>query len=211
MDSKLIFAIALVAILIIFIFMIDNNTIMKGIFGDSYGINGKINAELFSEKKEGKHSDFVPGYDAADLDNAYEARGVGPASYNNYSEYKPLSTMDGLNLKENRGAFDAELKQRNDKATRVVPISNKPVITLLGSGAPPAHEIRPAGEDPYQSLPVDGKPGSPKSMFIYSRNAMSPDCCPSQYSSDMGCVCVTPEQRDLLAQRGNNRSAPSEY
>jgi hypothetical protein len=86
---------------------------------------------------------------------------------------------------------------------QVAKISDKPVVTLLGAGAPPAHEMRASLPDPYQTLPVDGKPGSPKSMFILANNAMSLDC--------FGCVCLTPEQKDMMGHRGGNRNAPSEY
>jgi hypothetical protein len=31
------------------------------------------------------------------------------------------------------------------------------------------------------------------------------DCCPSVYSTDRGCVCMTNQQKELLAKRGLNR------
>lgn len=40
MDSKLVFAIVLVVILIVFIFMINSNSVMKGIYSSVYGIPG---------------------------------------------------------------------------------------------------------------------------------------------------------------------------
>ena len=51
---------------------------------------------------------------------------------------------------------------------------------------------------------VDGKRGSPRSMFMFAYNQCHPECCPSTYSCDRGCVCTTPRQRRWLARRGNN-------
>lgn len=51
--------------------------------------------------------------------------------------------------------------------------------------------------------PVDGRKGSPKSMFMLAYNQSHPACCPSTYSTDRGCVCTTPAQREWLARGGN--------
>ena len=57
-----------------------------------------------------------------------------------------------------------------------------------------------AGETVYATLPTD-------SMFMFANNYSSPECCPSTFSSDMGCVCTTPQQRKLVGQqRGNNKN-----
>ena len=45
------------------------------------------------------------------------------------------------------------------------------------------------------------------SMFLFSNNKVSPECCKSStYSSSTGCVCTTPEQRNFINQRGGNRT-----
>tara|TARA_B100000902_G_C27310143_1_gene917879 strand:+ start:2654 stop:3109 length:456 start_codon:yes stop_codon:yes gene_type:complete len=45
---------------------------------------------------------------------------------------------------------------------------------------------------------------SENNMNIFTGNKISSDCCPSQYSSKDGCLCVTPEQMKYLSQRGRN-------
>lgn len=35
----------------------------------------------------------------------------------------------------------------------------------------------------------------------------SPKCCPSTYSSDRGCACMTPEAKELISGRASNRDA----
>lgn len=53
---------------------------------------------------------------------------------------------------------------------------------------------------------VDGQPGSKKSLFMFTHNQCHPDCCPSTYSCDKGCVCTTEQQRKFINRRGKNRS-----
>lgn len=211
MDSKLIFAIVLVVILIVFIFMLNSNTVMKGVMDGVFGIKGQINAEMFSTAGVHGGSQFVPAYDEKDLDDTYESRGNGPSSSDNYSEPSPLSPYDGLQLGADKEAASKVMENQTLAKHRVASLSKKPMLVLLGSGAPPAHEMQPAQPDPYQTLPVDGNPGSPKSMFMLSHNTVSMDCCPSQYTTDLGCVCLTPEQKNWVSKRGENRNAPSEY
>ena len=58
------------------------------------------------------------------------------------------------------------------------------------------------------SLPsVTGNMKDPKSMFMFTHNLCHPDCCPSTYSCDRGCVCTTKQQREFLMKRGHNRSS----
>jgi len=49
---------------------------------------------------------------------------------------------------------------------------------------------------------IDGEPGSPKSLFPFTFNKSSPDCCPSTFSTSTGCVCTTENQRQFINRRG---------
>jgi hypothetical protein len=52
----------------------------------------------------------------------------------------------------------------------------------------------------YSELPKD-------SMYMFANSYASPDCCPSTYSTDRGCVCTTEFQDKYLGeQRGLNKS-----
>ena len=46
---------------------------------------------------------------------------------------------------------------------------------------------------------------------IFKHNKFLPECCMyySNYSSDKGCPCITPEQQNYLQRRGLNRSDES--
>jgi len=60
--------------------------------------------------------------------------------------------------------------------------------------------------------PLNGpafQPG-PDSLFMFKNNQCKPECCPSSYACDGGCVCTSPEQRQVIASRGGNRTSPED-
>ena len=52
-------------------------------------------------------------------------------------------------------------------------------------------------EAPYE-ITEDAK------LFAFDDNRKSADCCPSPFTSDMGCICLTEEQKAQFASRGGN-------
>jgi hypothetical protein len=46
----------------------------------------------------------------------------------------------------------------------------------------------------------------PDNLFMFKDNAAKPECCGSTFSTDTGCVCTTPAQRNFLNTRGGNRT-----
>ena len=77
-----------------------------------------------------------------------------------------------------------------------------PSKTVFYQGASPNVSVRPMVTDDDSMPTVDGSLTGPRSMAMLSFNHSSPDCCPSTYSNDKGCVCMTPEQENLIAYRG---------
>lgn len=47
-------------------------------------------------------------------------------------------------------------------------------------------------------------------LFIFKNNQCKPECCPASFSCGSGCVCTTAKQRDFIASRGGNRTAPTD-
>jgi hypothetical protein len=45
-------------------------------------------------------------------------------------------------------------------------------------------------------------------LFIFKNNQCKPECCGASYSCDGGCVCTTPDQREMINTRGGNRTRP---
>jgi hypothetical protein len=42
-------------------------------------------------------------------------------------------------------------------------------------------------------------------MMYLVGNKVSPSCCPSAFTTDSGCVCLTSSDKDLMARRGGNK------
>jgi len=43
-------------------------------------------------------------------------------------------------------------------------------------------------------------------LMLLANNKVSHECCPSTFTNDVGCVCLTGQDRDLFASRGGNRA-----
>ena len=69
------------------------------------------------------------------------------------------------------------------------------------NGTPPllGSEPKPVSERPYEMA-------NDTELFQFVNNKMSADCCPSPFSGDRGCICLTDKQRAEFASRGGNRS-----
>lgn len=48
------------------------------------------------------------------------------------------------------------------------------------------------------------------SLFMFKNNQCKPECCGASFSCGGGCVCTTPQQRQYIAERGGNRTAPED-
>jgi len=96
-------------------------------------------------------------------------------------------------------------------------IPNDKLTVFQGAQMPPKEPQKAIAWD--QNDPsinsVDGRDGSPKSMFMFSYNECKPECCDySPYSCSGGCVCMTKDQIDFVGSRGKNnkprRCSPDE-
>ena len=58
-------------------------------------------------------------------------------------------------------------------------------------------------------LGAEFQPGD-DSLFMFKNNQCKPECCGASFSCGGGCVCTTPQQRQYLAGRGGNRTAPED-
>jgi len=67
------------------------------------------------------------------------------------------------------------------------------VSPLLGS------EPKPLSEKPYEMA-------NDQELFQFQNNRISGECCPSPFSSDRGCVCLTDAQIKQFESRGGNRA-----
>lgn len=55
-------------------------------------------------------------------------------------------------------------------------------------------------------------PNSSEVILDFFKNILfSTDCCPSSYSTDKGCACISPSQYDILKTRANNNIPYSDF
>jgi hypothetical protein len=46
----------------------------------------------------------------------------------------------------------------------------------------------------------------PNKFMLMVGNKVDSECCPSPFNTDSGCVCLTQENRNMMASRGGNRA-----
>lgn len=63
---------------------------------------------------------------------------------------------------------------------------------------------------PNEKLLGDEFVPGPDNLFMFKNNQCKPECCGASFSCGGGCVCTTPQQRQMLAGRGGNQTAPGD-
>ena len=111
---------------------------------------------------------------------------------------------------------DIRLKPEGGSCWRKPP-SNRPLIKPSRMLIPQGHGLpnkdvksKRLGNN-VDAPSVDGTQKSPKSLFMYAFNECRPECCPSTYSCDKGCVCTTEQQRKFINNRGIYNSVNKDY
>lgn len=96
-------------------------------------------------------------------------------------------------------------KERFMQKERGMPLDMQTVEGPVGvqgfSGTPPL-----LGSEPKE---VPLKPydmANDSELFAFQNNKIGADCCPSPFSSDRGCVCLTDAQIADFGKRGGNRA-----
>ena len=88
-------------------------------------------------------------------------------------------------------------------------------MPLNGAGIGPYDQVSigggVSGWAANEGMPIDSSPlasssSDPNKIMLLADNKISSDCCPSAFSNDMGCVCLTPSNQSLFASRGGNRA-----
>jgi hypothetical protein len=129
------------------------------------------------------------------------SKGYAPINYVLRNNNK---TCDGLNYKginqqiSSTGSYDG-VKLESNMVTH--PLINP--VTIFNPVGDGIKLTQPLGNKRFPT--VDGQKDSAKHLFTFAYNNVSPDCCGhSNVSSDMGCVCYSPEQLKMIQSRGGN-------
>jgi hypothetical protein len=96
-----------------------------------------------------------------------------------------------------------------------------PTSYHMGEGVPTSWENKSelsynGPNDWYKSLEGNTAPEPNKwvesgKLEFLAENKFDSKCCPSFYSGDSGCPCISPEQMKYLNSRGGNRTFPTEF
>ena len=92
------------------------------------------------------------------------------------------------------------VKEKFMQQEKGMPLATQSVTGFSGSSPILGTEPMPTPEHPYSQ--TDDAP-----LYAFANNKQSAECCPSPFSGDLGCVCLTNEQKTEFAGRGGNRSA----
>lgn len=123
------------------------------------------------------------------------------------SKKKPLESFYQSNNINNRISYDNLILRPSESDWRHEP-SNLPLLNpnqvYTPQGTPTNLDPKNNASNGYNSTgpSVDGLDKSPKSLFTFSYNQCRPECCPSTYSCDRGCICTNEQQRKFINQRG---------
>ena len=96
-------------------------------------------------------------------------------------------------------------KERFMQKERGMPLDMQNVEGPTGvqgySGTPPllGSEPKPTPLKPYDMA-------DDSALFAFQNNKIGADCCPSPFSTDTGCVCLTDDQIQNFSKRGGNRA-----
>lgn len=99
--------------------------------------------------------------------------------------------------------FESYLTSAGGSAFATAPIGMYDGVNMAADLPPAAQGFRRTQPD----VPLAGPPVEvgPDNLFIFKNNQCKPECCGATLSCDGGCVCTTPDQRDFINRRGNNR------
>ena len=90
-----------------------------------------------------------------------------------------------------------EVKEEFMQRERGMPLAMQPVAGYSGTSPLLGSEPKPVPEKPYDMA-------NDQELFQFDGNRVSADCCPSPFSTDRGCVCLTQQQiRDFGTRFGN--------
>lgn len=117
----------------------------------------------------------------------------------NFTESK--NTVTPMTEKKRMGPYDGLCVRNLSKVVDDL-VPNDKLVNYFGNQIPVQNVV---SDNSVLSGPnVDGDKNSPQRLSMLANNYASLNCCPSTYSTDRGCVCLTKKQTDFLSRRGYN-------
>jgi len=108
-------------------------------------------------------------------------------------------------IKKTKEEAQSAKKETFMQQERAMPLDMQTVEGPVGvqgySGTPPL-----LGSEPKEVPLKPYEMANDSELFAFQNNKISADCCPSPFSSDTGCVCLTDAQIQDFGKRGGNRA-----
>lgn len=108
--------------------------------------------------------------------------------------------LAGLFVNSTLLAAAPDVKERFMQQEKGMPLETQSVQGFSGMSPLLGTEPMPTPEHPYDQT-------DDQKLYAFANNKQSAECCPSPFSGDLGCVCLTNEQKAEFGSRGGNRSA----
>jgi len=107
--------------------------------------------------------------------------------------------LAGLFVNSTLLASSPVVKEQFMQQERAMPLATQAVSGYSGNSPLLGTEPQPTPLHPYDQ--TDDVP-----LYVFANNKQSSECCPSPFSGDLGCVCMTSQQKALFGSRGGNRA-----
>lgn len=110
------------------------------------------------------------------------------------------AVIAGLVMRYLTPAAAAPLKEHFAQKQVGMPVDfTQPAQPYDGTSPILGSEAKPVSQKPYEQA-------DDTQLYFLATNKTGADCCPSVFSTDTGCLCLTDDQKRAMATRGGNRA-----
>ena len=110
------------------------------------------------------------------------------------------AVLAGLFVSKTLAAASPATKEKFAQKEKGMPIEDSKLSGFGANGPLLTYTPGTAPELPYEVA-------NDNELYQFEHNKVGAECCPSPFSGDMGCICLTGEQKNQFANRGGNRAA----
>jgi len=110
------------------------------------------------------------------------------------------AVLAGIFVSNTLAAASPATKEKFMQHEKGMPIEDSKLSGFGAHGPLLTHTPGNAPEHPYETA-------NDTELYQFEHNKVGAECCPSPFSGDMGCICLTTEQKNTFANRGGNRAA----
>ena len=110
------------------------------------------------------------------------------------------AVLAGLFVSKTMVTASPATKEKFAQKEKGMPIEDSKISGFGLTGPLLSYTPGNAPEQPYEVA-------NDTALYQFEHNKVGSECCPSPFSSDVGCICLTEGQRKEFASRGGNRSA----